>query len=175
MRSEVVALLALGLLAVAGCAEVSFKRGGNDADLARAQAGCKSERAEGGYEECMRRQGWYVRRAGADATAPGIAADADPRPGAVPQAVQDAKDVRAAQVHGARPGPLPAVVARAQAQDGVLEVASWWRLGLGGDLDADARACAERLGPPHRMEGERRATRAMIGCLRARGWYALTN
>ena len=57
----------------------------------------------------------------------------------------------------------------------LVGVASWWKFGgTAGGLDTDIDDCTRELGDNHRpAPAVTRVSRAMGGCLRKRGWYAI--
>jgi len=171
------------LVALAGCASVTFKRGASPDSMRAAERACRSSTSgKAAYVACMRERGFFA--SGAEpATRGGAAAVTHVAP-SVP--------VAAPRTPGNVPAPAPAVAPAAVAVDppvagqnevpaevpaeldplDLIDVASWWRLGgSAADLDKATDRCVEELGEKHRPEpGSRAVTAAMYDCLRDVGW-----
>lgn len=184
----------LALLLLAGCGEISYKRGASGDDLAADQQGCRA--ARGDFDACMAARGWTTYRPGAmviddDASAPGgqLTADAAPagnvkpgahaEPGAQPLLLSagTTKDNRGAMPEDALK-LQPKTAARPFDPLAVHDVGSWWKHGGGReDLETSAAACGARLGEPHKLVvregGGHRASALLIRCLKEYGWYGL--
>jgi hypothetical protein len=175
--------VAVAVAALAGCANISFKRGASGDAMAADERACRNETSdEAGYVECMRKRGAYV--AGRSATSPAATVQATQTPTAVP-AAPVAPDADAPNGKATVPPPpaLPATVttplppASPTPVDPLeqISVASWWKLGANpADLDKAIDACVIKLGPAYRPgPGATVVTVALRDCLRQDGWFAV--
>lgn len=164
---------------LAGCGEISYKRGAGPSDLQAAQVECRNEKSRDDYVKCMDQRGWTVQKM----------EDLDPLSGvAVGQANDEALDSvahigyspdnRAPGVTATEPGtqgPAPESQKPAPNLTDVYKISSWWKVGGSPALlKQEIDACTTELGEAHRPPGDQRqATRGLLLCMKKKGWHGL--
>jgi hypothetical protein len=189
------AILATGgvLVAVAGCAEVTFKRGAGPGEMQASEQACREKTATvEAYKACLHAAGFvYAKPSGdsalfvEDEPTPGteIAAAASATPSDATASATSAAGEGAPTVSvepSGRAGQSLAQAARPKANvpsDPLkqITVASWWKLGgTAGGLAADQSVCGDSLGAAHRAAANSRlVTVGMLRCLKGKGWFAV--
>lgn len=160
-------IAACGLL-LAGCGEISYKRGAGGAELQNAQAACRGEQSRESYEKCMDARGWTVASLDELNPVATIAYSADNRtPAAEPAAMATPDSPAHPTAETTRPAP-------ADPMD-IYAISSWWKIGGNPQaLKQDINACVVELGDAHRPPADhRKATRGLLLCMRKQGWYGL--
>jgi hypothetical protein len=176
-------LSSIVVLMLAACQQIAWKPGAGAADLERDTAGCRAQDAEqAAVQNCLKQRGWVLRQTTSSATdsdaanteqevAP--ASSVEPTVTSTPASTSGSAPTAAAT---ASPPPTrnKAVPAKPKAVDPLapILIQAWLKAGAqGADLTADRDACVETLGPAHRPDLQKRLyTRALIDCLKARGW-----
>lgn len=171
MRTWTCWALTASCLLLAGCGEFSYKRGASIADLDAARRQCAATDSDAGLAACLERQGWIVGnfdRSSSDEDEPVLRASyrEDPRG---PAAAEPSATAPAAAVAGVLDAPPP------KSPLDIYYVSSWWKAGGSpAALKSDTAQCVTTLGEIHRPDpGSGRTTRALLRCMRERGWYAL--
>jgi len=159
--SVAAALLVSCLLS--GCGEFAYKRGASASDLQSARKACA---AEGDspviMEQCLADKGWTVKPL--DKMDPLLATVgiSDNRTGKLIQKESTTPEISA---EPAKPAdPLDS-----------FKISSWWKTGADANaLKSGINECVATLGEAHRpAPGSLNATRGLLLCMRAKGWYAL--
>jgi hypothetical protein len=182
-------LLATAVATLGGCQQVAWKPGASAADLDRDTAACKAQYADReAANECLRKRGWVLRLPKAEAeevaedetaeampaTAGAAAPAATPLPAAAPasgavQAAPAASEPRSGTAAAPRNKSVPKPVDPLKP----VTIQAWWKMGgQAVALTADTDACVATLGPRHQPDLTKRLyTRALVDCLKGKGWY----
>jgi hypothetical protein len=181
-------LMASGLWFLSGCQDFAYKQGAGAEDLKKAQYGCRTQSTDrNAYVTCMKAAGWTVgkwddndllatvapaadnRVAARAVPAPALPATALPQAQAVAAAPAGAPGAQADRIAAPSAMPRPA-----NPMDG-FEIGSWWKAGGSeSDLESSVSDCAAQLGQQYRPDSPpRHVTRALLACLRERGWYGV--
>lgn len=173
-------LLLLALL-FSGCGEFAYKRGATSADLEIAKKACQEKGSDAAYEKCLADSGWVVQNLGRmeplDAD-PVVEASVIPSDRPIENATSAAPGERHADMPTASGStqPAPATTRKPDMLD-TFKVSSWWKAGSGASsLEVDTNECVTQLGAAHRpvqTQQTQTATRALLLCMRAKGWSAL--
>jgi len=155
-------------LLLAGCGEISYKRGASGAELQDAQTACKSAASREAYESCMDERGWTIARLDELNPVATIAYTPDSRSPVAAASAAPAPDIPAVPATGAAQPAAPDPM-------DIYVISSWWKIGGSPQaLKKDIDACVAELGEAHRPPADRRqATRGLLLCLRKQGWYGL--
>jgi cell division septation protein DedD len=175
------------VLMLGACQQVAWKPGAGAADLERDTASCRAQDAEqSAVQHCLKQRGWVLRQ-----TTSSLAASADSEESTTeqvePAAISSTPVPTSTQAPASASVPIAEPIAstapparnkpvppKPKAADPLAPVfiQSWWKVGAqGADLTADQNACVETLGPAHQPDLQKRLyTRALIDCLKARGW-----
>lgn len=153
-------LLSALLSLLAACGQISLKQGGGADDLKAAEAQCRAQSHDpDAYKACMNAKGWTTMddfRVEADTsrTAPSMAPTLSTPP--VPGASGDTASGNTAA-----------------APDGMVKIASWWKMGGSPeDLNNALKACA--TSSDNDAGSARVVTRAVLACMKHYGWRAIT-
>lgn len=187
---------------IAGCGEVSYKRGGSQQDIDRAHQACRGTGDQ--LSACLAEQGWQKPKVDAldplfatiDVTDNKQASQAKPspfielstQPAKTPTAPTVAKTPQtpstatavAAPVTPQDPSPSKAVTAHSTANDGpevVYAINSWWKMGaFPKQLQQDQSVCEKKLGPDYLPDYKtQQYKRAFVACMHDAGWMAIRN
>lgn len=177
MLLKVTLLSGLGMM-LAGCGEISYKRGAGPSELQAAQAECKGASTRDGYEKCMDQRGWTVQQM--EDLDPVSDKDLDPvaqiayspdhrSPEATATATETGESSVSAKEsvqESAKPAPN---------LTDIYNISSWWKMGGSPALlKQDINACVTELGELHRPPSDQRqATRGLLLCLKKQGWHGL--
>lgn len=187
------AVLACGcsLIAVGGCAEVTFKRGAGPGEMQATEQGCRARSADvEAYKACLNAAGFLYAKPTGDTALfadDGETADVAATDTGIATAVhEDAAPIADAGAPTVKVEPsgragesLPqAATRKTKAPADPLKkvtVASWWKLGgTAGGLEADQGSCATSLGDAHRVAPNAKVvTVGMLRCLKTKGWFAV--
>jgi hypothetical protein len=193
MRTMCIAAMCLLL---SGCGETAYKFGAGTDEFRIAQKSCLENRIdEAAYKACMKQKGWTVigiegsvvgTPAEGMAAAPEAAAEPAASPSTpssapvpattAPKPASSSTSAAKNEVGGAPAPKAPSTPTQAPAKaldpNEVVTVQSWWKVGA-TDFKTDIHACQDLLGGIHRYdEVKKTATRAVVGCMRAKGWRA---
>ncbi len=186
---------------LAGCGQVSYKRGGSQQDIDRAHQACRGKGDQ--FAACLGEQGWQKPQV--DALDPLFATieDSDnrqdtqrkPEPFLIP-VTEASPEVAKASSPGAPPtvpaSPVvankkaataefpPAPISKSTANDGpdvVYSVNSWWKMGaFPAQLKRDQTQCEQQLGPDYQPDYKtQHYKRAFVSCMHDLGWMAIRN
>ncbi len=193
--TRLTALIAAGCVALtlAGCAEVTFKRGAGPGEMQATEQGCREKTADvEAYKACLHAAGFIYAKPSGDtalfaeqeevsgepvAAAPAI--DAHSETAAVTTTTSDTAATVSVELSGRAGESLPqAAKPRANVPTDPLKkvtVASWWKLGgTAGGLEADQASCGDTLGDTHRVAANAKlVTVGMLRCLKGKGWFAV--
>jgi hypothetical protein len=184
------------VIALTGCAEVTFKRGAGPEQMQATEQGCREKTATvEAYKACLNAAGFiYAKPSGdtvlfgddeeaadaatADAAAAdtGIATAVEEEPASI---ATDAAPTVSVEPSGRTGESLPQAkkpVAKAPADPlKKVTVASWWKFGGTADgLNADQATCASTLGEAHHVAPNAKVvTVGMLRCLKTKGWFAV--
>lgn len=188
-------VLAPLILMLSACQQAAWKAGATADDLKRDEQACRAQTPadDAAIKQCLRGKGWAVTDfspatesdTAENNPAPNTAISptaqpvvtplsktASPKSGAVASAENNA-------VKSENPADNAAIAdapTSKRAPDPLQRqsVQSWWKAGAqAADFNTDANACLEQLGAQHTPDYTQHLyTRAMVSCLRARGWFA---
>lgn len=190
------------LIALAGCAEVTFKRGAGPGEMQATEQACREKTATvEAYKSCLHAAGFiYAKPTGdtalfaedendagiavaSEAIAEAEAASATAAPGAAPSVTAAESSAAAPTVSveaSGRAGESLPQAAKPQAKAPAdplkkVTVASWWKLGgTAGGLEADQATCGTSLGDAHHVAPNAKVvTVGMLRCLKTKGWFAV--
>lgn len=189
---------------LAGCGEVSYKRGGSQQDIDRAHQACRGSGDQ--LAKCLAEHGWQKptvdafdplfatievtdnKQASQAKPSPFIELSAEtpqkpvaaavaktPQPAS--QAVESAKQPAAAPVAVAE---TPPAASRSTANDGPdvqYSINSWWKMGaFPNQLKQDQVSCEKKLGPDYLPDYKTQTyKRAFVACMHDLGWMAIRN
>ena len=189
----------ISLFFLSGCGEFAYKRGGQPAELAEVQSECRKTTDEGAaYENCMASRGWKVQNLELDPLLASTSINPDnraappPEAGNVPAPAAPAADTMPSSAPVYAPAgvsvsaPVSASTSASPAkttaaQDDplqLLKINSMWKFGgTASQLQDATESCVATLGDLHRpVKGQQQLmTRALVSCLRGKGWYGASN
>jgi hypothetical protein len=190
---------------LAGCGEVSYKRGGSQQDIDRAHQACRGSGDQ--LAKCLAEHGWQKPTVDAfdplfatiEVTDNKQASQAKPSPfielsaetpltpvaTAVAKTPQPASQPLASATQPATPAPAtaeetPKVVSRSTVNDGpdvAYSINSWWKMGaFPHQLKQDQVSCEKKLGPDYLPDYKTQTyKRAFVVCMHDLGWMAIRN
>lgn len=190
---------------IAGCGEVSYKRGGSQQEIEQAHRACRGSGEQ--LTACLETQGWQKPRIDAfdplfatvSITDNRQASTATPSEGIVIRSdkASDMKPVTtsattstedsaqpglqiATQPHAATGTAAPASRPSSSVNDGPdveYAINSWWKIGAFPDqLKQDQRACEKKLGVAYLPDYSTQTyKRAFVACMHDAGWMAIRN
>jgi hypothetical protein len=190
---------------LAGCGEVSYKRGGSQQDIDRAHQACRGSGDQ--LAACLAEHGWQKPQVDAldplfatiEVTDNKQASQAKPSPfielsaetpptpvaAAVAKTPQPASQPVASATQPATPVPAtaeetPKVVSRSTVNDGpdaAYSINSWWKMGaFPHQLKQDQVSCEKKLGPDYLPDYKTQTyKRAFVVCMHDLGWMAIRN
>lgn len=180
-RPASLVLLATAVAMLGGCQQVAWKPGASAADLDRDTAACKAQYADKETaNDCLRKRGWVLRVPRADAEEAAADEVAEPNPAAAaPLAAPVATPFGGTAPAASEPRAGTAVAPRNKSVPKPVDplkpvsIQAWWKMGgQAGALTADIDTCVATLGPQHQPDlTTRRYTRALVDCLKGKGWY----
>src|SRR5450830_319875 len=157
---------------LSACGEFAYKRGASASDLQAARKAC----AEQGdspviMEQCLTDQGWTVKPLDKMNPLLATAGISDNRTGQlIPQESKQNKDSKQnSTAENSAEAPKPADPLDS------FKISSWWKTGADANaLKTGINECVATLGEAHRpAPGSLNATRGLLLCMRAKGWFAL--
>jgi len=190
---------------LAGCGEVSYKRGGSQQDIDRAHQACRGSGDQ--LAACLAEHGWKKPTVDAfdplfatiEVTDNKQASQAKPSPFIELSAETPQKPVAAAVAKTPQPAsqtvesakqpaaPAPVVTPEATttashstANDGPdvqYSINSWWKMGaFPNQLKQDQGTCEKKLGPDYLPDYKTQTyKRAFVACMHDLGWMAIRN
>lgn len=190
---------------LAGCGEVSYKRGGSQQDIDRAHQACRGSGDQ--LTKCLAEHGWQKPTVDAfdplfatiEVTDNKQASQAKPSPfielstetpqkpvaTAVAKTPQPASQTIESAKLPAAPAPVaavetPAAASRSTASDGPdvqYSINSWWKMGaFPNQLKQDQGTCEKKLGPDYLPDYKTQTyKRAFVACMHDLGWMAIRN
>lgn len=188
---------------LAGCGEVSYKRGGSQQDIDRAHQACRGSGDQ--LTKCLAEHGWQKPTVDAfdplfatiEVTDNKQASQAKPSPfielstetpqKSVAAAVAKTPQPASQTVESAKQPAVPVAVAEAAttashstANDGPdvqYSINSWWKMGaFPNQLKQDQGTCEKKLGPDYLPDYKTQTyKRAFVACMHDLGWMAIRN
>ncbi len=165
---------------MAGCAQVTYKRGSSADDAIEDETVCRRQTTnETAYRDCLRDRGWLIAsgRKTEEATELQPAANEEPLSSAAPSVAASYS------VQGGTADPDPKKIEPKRAtKSGKIKreksdrsISSWWKFGASPDqLERDVAACIATLGPRHTPSpAMRTVTEELEKCLRESGWVGV--
>ena len=165
------------MLLISGCGELSYKRGASTQDLEAAKRACQSAGSEKAAEQCLRDQGWTVKKLDDAELFATVGVSPDNRN---PSAVTTPEFVPV--IPAATPSPPTAAASATSAPVpppasplDIYTISSWWKIGADREaLAADTNDCVATLGSAHKPNAmTQQVTRGFVVCMHAKGWKAL--
>ncbi len=190
-RRTAVMVSGCAVIALTGCAEVTFKRGAGPDQMQATEQGCREKTATvEAYKACLNAAGFlYAKPSGdtvlfaddeeaaqAAAADTGIATAVEEEPASVATADAPTVSVEPAGRTGESLPQATKPVAKAPADPlKKVTVASWWKFGGTSDgLNADQATCGSTLGEAHHVAPNAKVvTVGMLRCLKTKGWFAV--
>ena len=190
-RRTAVMVSGCAVIALTGCAEVTFKRGAGPDQMQATEQGCREKTATvEAYKACLNAAGFiYAKPSGdtvlfaddeeaaqAAAADTGIATAVEEEPASVATADAPTVSVEPAGRTGESLPQATKPVAKAPADPlKKATVASWWKFGGTSDgLNADQATCGSTLGEAHHVAPNAKVvTVGMLRCLKTKGWFAV--
>lgn len=182
-------------LCMAGCGEVSYKRGGSQQEIEQAHRACRGSGDQ--LSACLEKHGWEKPKADQFDPLFATVSVTDNRQGTAPEPhVQSSPIIEVAPV---AKKPLPAntttaempaqepaaadtaaQAARSTVNDGpdvTYSINSWWKMGGFPDqLKRDQLSCEKKLGPDYLPDYKTQTyKRAFVVCMHDLGWMAVRN
>jgi hypothetical protein len=153
-KTTAVLLLGAVCLSLSACGEFSYKRGASATDFQQQKKSCSTEyTVEADLESCLANSGWIV----VSVDKP-LFAEAS----AIATTEQTTSDEKLATEKLADPLEL-------------IAIGSWWKTGAAPSaLITDSEQCVTELGESHQTQNNMSlVTRGLVGCMSAKGWFAL--
>jgi len=151
-----VLLISAVCLSLSACGEFSYKRGASANDFQQEKKSCATQhKNDADVDACLANSGWIV----VSADKP-LFAEATTTDNKMPvQMTSDDKVIAEKPVD-----PLE-----------LIAVGSWWKTGAAPNaLIADSEQCVTELGEAHQTRNNMSlVTRGLVGCMSAKGWFAL--
>lgn len=183
------------ILVLSACQQAAWKMGASADDLKRDEQICRNQSDDdAAIQQCLRSKGWTVtdysvpvddNAAASVASATDNAATADnittntttptPTKTSAPRALPSGTTAPPTTINSGTAKTNIPDVKRAPADPlQRLSVQTWWKAGAqAADFNLDAKTCLDKLGELHAPDYNKRLyTRAMVDCLRERGWYS---
>ena len=190
-RRTAVMVSGCAVIALTGCAEVTFKRGAGPDQMQATEQGCREKTATvEAYKACLNAAGFIYAKPSGDtvlfaddeeaaqtaAADTGIATAVEEEPASVPAAGAPTVSVEPAGRTGESLPQATRPVAKAPADPlKKVTVASWWKFGGTSDgLNAGQATCGSTLGEAHQVAPNAKVvTVGMLRCLKTKGWFAV--
>src|SRR5450830_1682563 len=157
------AAILLASCLLSGCGEFAYKRGASASDLQEARKACAAQGDNPVItEQCLADKGWAVKPL--DKMDPLLAT----------VGISDNRTGKLIQKEGSTPGITTEPAKPVDPLDS-FKISSWWKTGADANaLKSGINECVATLGEAHRpAPGSLNATRGLLLCMRAKGWFAL--